>query len=257
MFLDFDGTISKIAATPTEARIDPRIKRLLERLAEDTEVAIVSGRGLDDLKRKVEIDAISYVGAHGLQLAMHGREREEPFDLSAEKREIAALERRLQTLFGKIQGVVIENKTVCMALHYRQRPDLANTVLAIVGELVRACRSLKLTRSKMAVEVRPKAHWDKGSAVDWLIRNNRQFARLDRFPLYIGDDVTDQDAFRAIRHNGIGIYVGAPEMCGHAEFFVEDVESVHELLCLMAEEFFPRSIGRMPACHSEIWICRE
>src|SRR5262249_52508444 len=123
---------------------------------------------------------------------------------------LRAVEARLRTELATIPGVLIEPKKFSLAVHYRLVPDeqrrrVKEIVDAILGEHP---NELKITPGKMVLEIQPKRDWDKGKAVLYLLKA----LGLDRdqvVPVYVGDDITDEDAFRAVAGRGVGLLVGS------------------------------------------------
>lgn len=248
LFLDFDGTLAPIVDEPDKAAMMPGLRALLQHFAEHTEVAIVSGRDLQDLEKKVQVTDLSYAGTHGLQIRLkHSSSVHEEMSLDHERRNIANLTKELFRCLhgkfcvteGKCGGVRIELKDTCVAVHYREADHgKVGEILDIVDKIAKPYSSLRQLKSKMAIDIRPNVSWDKGSAVNWLLTNNADRMNADPFPIYIGDDETDQDAFKVVEARGIGVYVGPPDQRGAAEYFLESPEEVLEFLSMLLNFFF-------------------
>jgi trehalose 6-phosphate phosphatase len=235
LFLDYDGTLVPIRRTPEEAVLSASHRRFLERLARRTFVCVVSGRSLPDLRRRVGARGVAYIGNHGLEIR-DGRvlwihpdaERLRPVLGSA----LAAIRRETRG----IPGLLVEDKGVTASVHYRladprRYPGLKETIEREVGK---RGRRLKLTEGKKVIEIRPNVPWDKGRGVRELVRRRRFDAADVR--AYIGDDRTDEDAFRALRRDDVTVAVGRGRPSG-ARFRLPDVDAVWNLL---------RALARMP-----------
>ena len=211
--LDFDGTLAPIVPRPEDAQLLPAVRSALDRLAQrtDTTIALVSGRALADVRDRVTLPDAHYAGNHGLEIEGPGVHR-----IHAEAAEsadqIAACVRALRDEFAGDDGVLIEDKTMTLSVHFRLVTD-AGREGAIRGRVERCCAGhagIRLTGGKKVVEVRPDVDWDKGRATNFLIET--LFADAPDAPvIYIGDDRTDEDAFDALRGRGDGIIV-APGM---------------------------------------------
>ena len=200
--LDFDGTLSPIVPRPEEASILPAAARALTRLADrpDTLVAIVSGRGLDDVRARVREDRAFFAGNHGYEIEGPGvRHR---IDAAERLRpEFRMLSERLRHELAHIPGAEIEDKGITISVHYRRvdDPALAEEIrTATVREAERS--GVRATHGKRVVELRPPFDWHKGRAVEFLIDSLGSDGPV--FPVFIGDDVTDEDAFHAVRDRG-------------------------------------------------------
>lgn len=229
IFLDYDGTLAPIARTPSQARLPARTRRTLGALAECCPVAIVSGRGREDVAGLVGLDNLYYVGSHGFDIAgPHGhriRNRRGQEYVPILKRAAKALERRL----AHIDGVMVENKVFAVAVHFRLAaeedvPEIEAAVRGVVGQF----RRLRRTGGKKVFELRPRMDWHKGKAVLWLLHELHLGPKA--VPLYIGDDKTDEDAFRAIKDRGISIYVGHRGEPTEADYRLDDTQSVEAFL---------------------------
>ena len=207
-FLDIDGTLLDIAETPDAVRTDAADYRLLERLhaAAGGAVALVSGRTLamiDALFAPLKLPA---AGQHGYERRDGaGRRRRHRFD-AARLRPVAAV---LQEFASRHPGLVFEDKGASVALHYRLAPELR--VAAHEQALAAAALlpgQVEVQPGKMVWEVKPAgAH--KGMAIEEFMR---ELPFRGRLPVYLGDDLTDEDAFRAVnRLGGQSIKVGAGE----------------------------------------------
>jgi trehalose 6-phosphate phosphatase len=195
LMTDIDGTVSRIAAHPDEATVDPAAKRALDALSQHLDlVAAISGRGAEDARSIVGLDSLIYSGNHGMEIWREGKL--EPSDVAAQYvpriREILTdLEKSID-----LSGVYLENKQLTASIHYRKTddPDQARLILMTRVEPLAFELGLRITHGRMVIEIRPPIELNKGTSVIDLIQ---------RFSLagavYIGDDVTDVDAFRALR----------------------------------------------------------
>lgn len=207
LMLDYDGTLTPIVENPQRAVLSAPRKKLLKRLARHPEIklAIISGRKLSVVKRLAGIRNIIYVGNHGFEILASGKHWVHP----AAKKTLPLLKKIKAELKNKLhyRGLLIEDKGLTLSVHYR---SLAMSAIhAFKRDFKLALkpwrRAIKITTGKKIFDVRPPADWDKGKAVRWLIKN----LKLQKYaPVYIGDDKTDEDAFRALKGVGFSIKVG-------------------------------------------------
>src|SRR5215212_2044025 len=196
---DIDGTISAIAPTPAEAMVDPGAKAALALLAERlAAVAVVSGRAPQDSVAMVGLPELTYVGNHGLERIERGTPWTHPIAAAAQPAIAAALVEieSAARAAADVPWLLVENKGVTGTIHYRLAPD-KNAAAALLEPLARAAairHGLRLTLGRMIFEVRPALAVNKGTA----IRDLAQDLGL-RGIVFFGDDVTDVDAFRALR----------------------------------------------------------
>ena len=237
LFLDFDGTLAPIAPTPGEASLPAETRALLRDLAagERCAIAVVSGRSLEDLRAKVGLDGIAYIGNHGLEAAAGSLPVYRP---SAAIRELLDLVRSdLAWRLKDVPGVLFEDKGASLAVHYRRvDPGRAASIETIVRSAVAALDVgglLDIAPGKMVLEMRQSIDWNKGTAVSWLLRAEELRRDGAVFPIYVGDDVTDEDGFRAVAGRGVGVLVGEPRETA-ATYYVRNPEEVVRLLRLVA-----------------------
>lgn len=204
---DFDGTLSPIEENPEAPEPTEPNLRSLRVLRDHPQVkpAVISGRGLADLRERVGIEGVDYVGNHGLELGIDGQRETHPEAAAAEP-VIEQLCRHLGERLSDIEGTVVENKGVTATIHYRMvdREDV-ETVRDHVFEAVseRGEGEVEIHDGKESLELRPAADWDKGTAIEHLLDHVEGW-----LPLYIGDDTTDEAAFESIVPDGITVHVG-------------------------------------------------
>jgi alpha,alpha-trehalase len=235
VFLDYDGTLTPIVSRPELAVLSDRTRSILERLAARRTVAIVSGRDRRDVENLVGLKDMVYAGSHGFDIAgpgglsmQHDKARECLGELDAAQ---ADLGRRV----GGVAGVLLERKRFGLAVHYRNVAD--GEVPAIerdVDEVVKRSPRLMKKGGKKVFELRPRLDWNKGKAVRWLLQALKLDAP-DVRPIFIGDDLTDEDAFRELEHRGVGILVGRPEYRTFARHVLRDPGEVEQFLLEIAE----------------------
>jgi len=219
LFLDFDGTLVELAETPDAIQVSPELGTLLRRIGERLKgrIALVSGRSIGDLERHLHCAGIAVSGSHGLELRL----RDGSHVPLAARHDLSEARERFDALAAEQPGLLVEHKPYGVALHYRQAPEAECQVLALAGAMARRT-GLTLQQGKMVVEIRPPGA-DKGDAV-------RAFMTEPDFvgarPLFVGDDLTDEDAFRAAAElGGAGILVG-PRRETAATWRLEDVAAV-------------------------------
>ncbi|GFG73009.1 trehalose-phosphatase [Mycobacterium botniense] len=207
VFFDFDGTLSEIVNDPAAARLTAGAAEALQLLAARCPVAVLSGRDLADVCRRVGLAGIWYAGSHGFELTApdgthHHNEAAAP--------SIAVLGQvalRLRDQLAAIPGVVVEHKRFAVAVHYRSAPrDRVGEVAAAVRAAGRR-EALRVTTGREVIELRPNIDWDKGKTLNWVIDHLHGAGTGPLLPIYLGDDLTDEDAFDAVRQDGIGIVV--------------------------------------------------
>ena len=210
--LDFDGTLAPIVPTPDGATLLDAARAALESLATraDTRIAVVSGRALADVRTRVGLDSIYYAGNHGLEIEGPGMYRVHE-GAAVARPALAECAGRLRVLEREHAGVLLEDKGLTLSLHYRRIADEeeAGRVVQRVHALCGGLPGLRLTEGKKVVEVRPDVDWDKGRAtlflLDALLRGSAAAPVV-----FIGDDRTDEDAFRALGGRGEGVIVAEP-----------------------------------------------
>jgi trehalose 6-phosphate phosphatase len=201
LLLDFDGTLAPIVDRPELAEMPERTRRALDRLMamQGVTVAVVSGRGLGDVRERAGIPGIAYAGNHGMEIEGAGVHRIHP-EARAARPELEAVAAIVEPALEGIDGAFVEDKGLTLSIHYRMAPDHAEEVREIVLEAAGGRPGLEVFEGKMIVEVRPRVEWHKGKAVLFLLDQMRP--PEDAPVLYLGDDRTDEDAFRALHEWG-------------------------------------------------------
>lgn len=237
LFLDFDGTLVPIAQRPEQAQLNPSIRALIRFLSHQIPVVVISGRGLKDVKKKVKLDHILYVGNHGLEMEGPSFQYQMKYALRW-KKFVKRLVEELKGGLGGISGLLVEDKEYSISVHYRLTPSeyrrKAGVLFKNLIQPYLESKRLRLTQGKAVWEVRPPIEWNKGTAVLHLLKS-RQLK--GRWPIYIGDDHTDQDAMRMIKRRGFGIAVGPPNKKGAGHVTLGEPVDVHRFLKWMAGEF--------------------
>ena len=212
LFLDIDGTLLRIADTPDAVTVQPRTMLLLQKLRPllDGALALISGRTIAGIDRLFVPLRLPVAGQHGVERRdALGRVHRAAVD-AARLRQAG---RAIRDFATRHRGLVFEDKGYSIALHYRRAPALSDAahevVLAAAGQLG---GTFETQQGKMVIELKP-AGADKGMAIEEFMRE-APFA--GRVPVFIGDDVTDEQGFRAVNQfGGHSVKVGEGESCAH------------------------------------------
>ncbi|MGH3869759.1 MAG: trehalose-phosphatase [Pseudonocardiaceae bacterium] len=241
VFLDYDGVLTPIVDRPQDAVMSDGMREAVQALAQRCSVCVVSGRDRPVVQQLMGVGNLVVAGSHGFDI-WSPQEGTIAHDAATDFEDlISDVRDRLRAEVESIPGVVIEPKRAAVALHYR----LANSehhakLTAVVDELLDEYSGrLKVTPGKMVYELQPKIDWHKGKAVLHLLRT-LHLDDDDVVPLYLGDDITDEDAFRALAGRGVGIIVGHPddpEVANRptaADFVLESTVEVEQFLNTLA-----------------------
>ncbi|PWC81908.1 trehalose phosphatase [Azospirillum sp. TSH100] len=213
-FLDYDGTLAAIAPRPELAVMPAEARMVVRRLSALCPVAFVSGRDLDDLTAMVAVDGLVYAGSHGFDLRGPDLRRQVGVEYVAD---LDIAERSLHGRLDGIAGALVERKRFAIAIHTRQVAAPEKSMVAdAVRAVVEAQPRLRMTGGKELFELRPNLPWDKGRAVLALL-DALGLEGAITMPIYIGDDETDEDAFRTLAERGYGGGIGIRVMEGPAE----------------------------------------
>ena len=231
--LDFDGTLAPIDPNPGVASMPAESRKALKAVqtGDRSSVAIISGRALPDLRERVRMDTIIYAGNHGLEITGPGLHFIEP-TAALRVDALEELSRHLQVRLRHLPGVEVESKVLTASVHFRRAaPNRLEEIQKTVQDALAPLASLfQVTQGLQVFEIRPRVNWHKGRAIRWI---REALGRRDALCLYIGDDLTDEDAFRALPE-GITIRVGRTSgTC--AQYYLELQESVQEFLQWLAE----------------------
>lgn len=205
VFFDFDGTLSDIVDDPDAAQLVAGAADALRRLAARCPVAILSGRDLADVSARVGLPGIWYAGSHGFELTAPDGTHHQNDAAAAAVPVLESAAARLRERFASIPGVRVEHKRFGVAVHYR------NAARDRVGEVTAAVRAegqrdtLRVTTGREVIELRPDVDWDKGKTLHWVLDHLDDTAHLT--PIFLGDDITDEDGFDAVHADGIPILV--------------------------------------------------
>jgi alpha,alpha-trehalase len=230
VFLDYDGTLTPIVSHPEQAWLSDSMREVLQQLTERAPVAIVSGRELGDVRRRVNIDSIVYAGSHGFDIAgPHGLRRQMATDFLPN---LDTAEKELHEALDGIPGARVERKRFSIAAHYRNvNENDVPKVEQAVGEVATPHRKLRRINGKKVYELLPDVAWDKGKAALWLLETLGLESRTGgNRPIYIGDDRTDEDAFRALEQRGVGIVVSEKSQDTAASYSLKNPGEVERFL---------------------------
>ncbi len=210
VFLDFDGTLSEIVEQPDAATLVPGAAEALRALAAQCPVAVISGRDLGDVRARVNVDGLWYAGSHGFELLAPDGTHHQKDAAAGLVDMLAGAAGQIAETLGDIPGVAVEHKRFAVAIHYRNAdPRDVDRVVAETHKLGRS-NGLRVTTGRKVIELRPDIACDKGTTVNRLLGyiDGDDSAELGAvLPLYIGDDITDEDAFDEIQIDGAGIVV--------------------------------------------------
>jgi trehalose-phosphatase len=228
VFLDYDGTLTPIVSHPEDAWLPDSMRQTLRELAACAPVAILSGRDLDDVRGRVLVDGIVYAGSHGFDIAGAGGLRRQLGTACLLALDKAQTE--LRQALDEIPGAQLERKHFSVAAHYRnvKKNEVPRVKLAI-DEVAARHRELRRLHGKKVYELLPDIDWDKGKAVAWLLET-LALEHENVLPIYIGDDTTDEDAFRALENRGIGIIVSEQLQPTAATHALRDPHEVEQFL---------------------------
>src|SRR3989344_405025 len=232
LLLDFDLTLSPLAKNPIEAFLPESTKNLLKQVLKNIPVIIVTGRKLDDIRKRVNIRGMSYVGNHGLEYFFNKKIEVLPVSTSAKK----ALRKLKNKLVEKCKGydeIILEDKKYSLSLGYRlvkshKSNSLERVFRNIQNEIKKDCL-LETRLDKKTFEIRPKTNINKGTACSRMLKIIRDKLKKKITPLYIGDSETDEDAFKILKKTGITVRVGKNTK-SQAEGYLQNQKEVNYFL---------------------------
>lgn len=240
LFLDYDGTLAAIVDHYKSAKILQESKMLLRQIARNPQcrVAIVSGRSLSDVKKRVGLKNIIYVGNHGLEAVGPGIQYTSFVKIGV-KSLFRKIKYDLKKHVGKIDGISIEDKNLTLSIHYRRidRKDLVlfkKIFLKSVQPYLEN-QEIVINTGKKVFEIKPAVEWNKGSAVLWLMKRLKKNGTQKKvLPIFIGDDLTDEKAFLVLRNKGLCVRVGCRKS-SVAQYCLRDVKQVARFLRMILE----------------------
>ena len=204
--LDFDGTLAPLVDHPSRARMPATLRKRLGALTDRCDVAVLSGRSLADVRKRVGVGKVFYGGNHGLEMSGPGFGYVNPTARRL-KRHTGEMMRLAQEALRSVAGVHLEEKGYGLSVHYRRvQPEqmvFFKTVLSTLKRKTHA-RAFHWTRGHCVWELRPRVRWDKGRALRTIRRH-----RGRPFVIAVGDDATDEDMFRAAVGRGFAVKVGS------------------------------------------------
>jgi trehalose-phosphatase len=191
-------------------------------------LAVISGRSLEDLREKVGVLDIIYAGNHGLEIENPDGRHKKMFS-SVRRRELKKITQNVQNSLKEIPGILFEEKGPILSVHYRNVPQrfFDRIPQVLKKELQQRRGRWKTASGKMVFEIRPNVEFHKGEAVREILKT---FPSLGLLPIYLGDDQTDEDAFRVLKGQGISVFVGPGGFSSEADFFLRNPDEVQEFL---------------------------
>jgi len=232
LFLDFDGTLVPISEDPDAPRLSAAVSSTLELLScrDHIVTTIISGRAMEDLYARIRLGGLIYAGNHGLEIC--GRQFRFVEPMASQRREdLQRLCDDVDTALRSVAGVMVERKGLTAAVHYRQaaEADLPLIQQSVQGAVARWGVLFRLTQGRKVFDILPRTGWHKGAAVEWI--NCHLGGEL--LTVYLGDDVTDEDAFSVLPH-AVTIKVG-PVMATCARYRLPGPAEVENFLIWLAK----------------------
>ncbi|XP_062092165.1 trehalose-phosphate phosphatase A [Humulus lupulus] len=252
LFLDYDGTLSPIVDNPDFAFMSDAMRAAVKKVAKYFPTAIISGRSRDKVFKFVGLTELYYAGSHGMEIMSpveqsiledhpncfrSSDKQGKDVNLFQPAREfLPMIEEVYKSLIEntkEIEGVRVEDNKFCVSVHYRNVEEKSwDTVAQRVEDILKDYPRLRLTHGRKVLEVRPVINWDKGKAVVFLLESLGLSGCDDVLPIYVGDDRTDEDAFKVLRERncGHGILVSSVPKETNAFYSLRDPSEVMEFL---------------------------
>uniref|UniRef100_A0A0E0IWA4 Trehalose 6-phosphate phosphatase n=1 Tax=Oryza nivara TaxID=4536 RepID=A0A0E0IWA4_ORYNI len=257
LFLDYDGTLSPIVDNPENAVMSDEMRSAVKHVASLFPTAIISGRSRDKVFDFVKLTELYYAGSHGMDIMgpvrksdSSGQHVECIRSTDSEGKEvnlfqpaseflpmISEVYKKLSESIKDIDGARMEDNKFCVSVHYRNvAPHDYGEVHQRVTAVLKNYPCLRLTHGRKVLEVRPVIDWNKGKAVEFLLESLGLCGKEDVLPIYVGDDKTDEDAFKVLKANsiGFGILVSSVPKDTDAFYSVRDPAEVMEFLKKLA-----------------------
>lgn len=235
--LDFDGVLAPIVKRPQDARMAPRAGKALIALKERMQVAIISGRTLESVRAQAALPGVIYAGSHGVELAMSGKLHVRKLPPRVMKRFEVARD-TLHAVSEGFFGLIIEEKPHATAVNYRalscaKAGAFSRAAHAAIAPYVRE-RAVRVLDHLKTFEIIARGGWTKGEVAKHILK---RIGKRGQVPVYIGDSLTDEDAFRALKR-GITIRVGRTHDTAAKYFFRRrsEVDSFLERLVTLNKE---------------------
>lgn len=253
LFLDYDGTLSPIVDNPDHAYMPSAMRTAVKTVAKYFPTAIISGRSRDKVYEFVRLPELHYAGSHGMDIIGPVRESESIGDhpncirsTDNQGKEVNLFQPASEFLpminevllslvenTKDIKGAQVENNKFCVSVHYRLVDRKSWPLVAQrVHDLLKGYPRLRLTHGRKVLEIRPVIDWNKGKAVEFLLESLGLDNCDDVLPIYVGDDRTDEDAFKALRERncGYGILVSSVPKESNAFYSLRDTSEVMKFL---------------------------
>ncbi len=233
LFLDYDGTLVSFKKKPDQVKTPEKIKNILKKISDKScfKPVIITGRTLEEIKKLIDIDDFVYAAVHGLKIKYP--DKQEFIWEKAEKNKpiLKKIKKQTHEEFIDEEDVFIEDKKLTVAFHYRTLSeekinDIVKKFVSIIKKYDKK-NELNILHGSKVVEVRPRG-WDKGKAVETIIEN---FDNKNFLPVYLGDDTTDEDAFRFLKNKGLTVYViNNSEEDTDADYYLKNPDDVYGFL---------------------------
>ncbi|XP_057798640.1 probable trehalose-phosphate phosphatase 7 isoform X2 [Salvia miltiorrhiza] len=252
VFLDYDGTLSPIVSDPDRAFMSDAMRCALREVAKHFPTAIISGRSRDKVYGFVKLDEVYYAGSHGMDImgppshvnSYDGKYQTNTMDKKGNeitifqpaKEYLPTIKKMLEEIKQRscdIPGVFVEDNRFCISVHYRHvLSEDCGDLEEIIHNLLSEYPNFHLTRGKKVLEIRPSIKWNKGDALVYLLETLGFSNSSDVLPFYIGDDKTDEDAFKVLRSRGQGhgILVSSSPRETSASYSLRDTTEVLSFL---------------------------
>lgn len=229
---DYDGTLTPIVERPQDAVLSEGMRKILTRVSKHYPIGIISGRALVDVKKMVGIDGIYYSGNHGFEISGPDVELTKK-EAERARPTISEICTAIKVKSAQFEGMIVEDKGSTASVHYRMvAEDKVQELKELFNELVDSSvrdGKIRVTRGKKVLEIRPDVDWDKGRAAEWLIDVvSKERGKI--YPVYMGDDATDEDAFLVLKGKGLAVLVTQEERESNAEYYLRNTEEVGEFL---------------------------
>ncbi|XP_020204155.1 probable trehalose-phosphate phosphatase J [Cajanus cajan] len=242
MFLDYDGTLSPIVDDPDRAFMSDSMRKTVRKLASCFPTAIVTGRCRDKVYNFVRLAELYYAGSHGMDIqgptgdSKYNKDKGDGVLFQPASEFLPMIDEVYHQLVEKmksIPGARVENNKFCVSVHFRcvdekKWSELAQQVRSVLKEYPK----LRLNQGRKVLEIRPSIKWDKGKALEFLLESLGFANCNDVFPVYIGDDKTDEDAFKKLRDRGqgFGILVSKFPKVTTASYSLQEPNEVMDFL---------------------------